>query len=477
MKVHYITFLSKGAPFDKGLPLGHLKEKLEEAHKPHFDQVTVYTTEDVPMQFRKEYDEQIFETGVNSGYHNIGYGMFKPYLILKTIEETDCDVVFWRDGNIDKVPAMLEGIEEFKELSISILDSLNTDIFVPFENPNWRIGNTTPSVVFEKILGNIDSVYTQYPQMNAALIICKKSDYSKNIINKWLSWMAEEEFFYKKQPKRHSGYNMNCTDQSILNTIILNEIKNGSLPIGFPFIGYKNRIFSKKHLYHINITKTNMEQNSILSKKLQEAQSNVQGNIWTELCDIMNLYKSDKSNFHNYTKVYSALFSDLKESAEDVLEIGIGTNNTDVVSNMGVNGTPGASLRGWREYFKKAHIWGCDVDKRILFEDDRISTFFLDQLQDNVEEFLPEDKQFDVIIDDGLHDHAVNFFVLRKLFKRLKPGGYYIIEDLVKHNQLNFLFKNWDPNRMPELKDYEWVYLDIPGGSPYDNALFVITKK
>ena len=32
-----------------------------------------------------------------------------------------------------------------------------------------------------------------------------------------------------------------------------------------------------------------------------------------------------------------------------VLELGLGSNNPDVPSNMGVFGVPGASHRGWRE--------------------------------------------------------------------------------------------------------------------------------
>ena len=209
---------------------------------------------------------------------------------------------------------------------------------------------------------------------------------------------------------------------------------------------------------------------------LEKAHLNVEKNITTELCSIMKTRGSDKSTIHNYTKIYNELFSEIKDSAEDILEIGIGTNNTDVLSSMGIYGIPGASLRGWRDFFVNAHIWGCDVDKRILFEEDRISTFFLDQLQDNLDSYLPKEKQFDIIIDDGLHDHAVNFFVLRKLFKRLKPGGFYVIEDLLRGQQLSQLYSHWNPNLMPEIEEYQWVYLDIPGTGKPDNVLFILQK-
>lgn len=213
-----------------------------------------------------------------------------------------------------------------------------------------------------------------------------------------------------------------------------------------------------------------------MNKEVEKINENLRTDTWTDLCQLMKDYNSDKSTIHNYTKAYQALFSDIKLSVENVLEIGIGTNNTDVLSSMGPGGTPGASLRGWRDYFPNAQIWGCDVDKRILFEEERITTFYLDQLQDDLIAFLPDETMFDVIIDDGLHDHAVNFFVLRKLFKILKPGGYYIIEDLLKGQQLTSLFSNWNPEIMPELKDYSWVYLDIPGTHKPDNVLFVIKK-
>lgn len=218
-----------------------------------------------------------------------------------------------------------------------------------------------------------------------------------------------------------------------------------------------------------------------MKEQLETLKSNLNNDVWTPLCEIMKQRGSDKSTIHNYTKAYDSLFHPMIDSAEHVLEIGIGTNNTDVLSNMGVGGVPGASLRGWRDYFSKAHIWGCDIDKRVLFQEDRITTFFLDQLQDDLVQFIPdwenEPVMFDIIIDDGLHDPAVNFFTLRKLWKTLKPGGYYIIEDLLKANQLITLYNPWNPELMPEMSGYDFVFLDLPGTRKPDNVLFVIKKK
>jgi hypothetical protein len=62
-----------------------------------------------------------------------------------------------------------------------------------------------------------------------------------------------------------------------------------------------------------------------------------------------------------------------------VFECGVGTNNPNITSNMGVNGQPGASLRVWRDYFQNAEVFGADIDRGILFEEQRIRTFYVDQ--------------------------------------------------------------------------------------------------
>lgn len=90
---------------------------------------------------------------------------------------------------------------------------------------------------------------------------------------------------------------------------------------------------------------------------------------------------------------------------KNILEIGIGTNNTDIISNMGKEGTQGASLRAFRDYFKSANIFGADFDKRILFKEKSISTMYVDQTDpESLDKlFIRINKKFDLIIDDGLH--------------------------------------------------------------------------
>lgn len=165
----------------------------------------------------------------------------------------------------------------------------------------------------------------------------------------------------------------------------------------------------------------------------------------TDLCKLMDSYGSDKGPTNkgagNYTKLYDFIFKGIKDDVSSILEIGLGTNNVDVPSNMGVDGKPGASLRGFRDYFTNAIIYGADVDNRILFNEDRIETFHVDQLNDAslIDLYNKVDGYLDIIIDDGIHDLSYrdrrngvsgNIKTLNVFLNKLKKGGFYIIEDV-----------------------------------------------
>jgi hypothetical protein len=93
----------------------------------------------------------------------------------------------------------------------------------------------------------------------------------------------------------------------------------------------------------------------------------------------MTRHGSDKGKgqgWHNYTTIYSVLFGKLHDQPFLIFELGLGTNNPNFPVNMGINGRPGASLRAWRELFPRALVYGADIDRDILFEEDRIKTFY-----------------------------------------------------------------------------------------------------
>lgn len=155
----------------------------------------------------------------------------------------------------------------------------------------------------------------------------------------------------------------------------------------------------------------------------------------TELGELFTKYGSDKATKHDYYALYAFLLRGKRNDPLHIFEIGLGTNNTDVPSNMGRDGKPGASLRGFRDWAPNAKIFGADVDKRVLFTEDRIETFFIDQtnttsLADFAKTYASH--QFDLIIDDGLHNPWANINTLNAVLPLLKPGAFFAIEDIVE---------------------------------------------
>ena len=112
------------------------------------------------------------------------------------------------------------------------------------------------------------------------------------------------------------------------------------------------------------------------------------------------------------------------------MEIGLGTNNPTLVSSMGADGKPGASLRSFKQLIPSCQIYGADIDRDILFEESQIKTFFVDQLDYNTFNNLPNIK-YDLIIDDGLHQIGANFNTLLWSMKHLNKDGFIAIEDII----------------------------------------------
>ena len=152
---------------------------------------------------------------------------------------------------------------------------------------------------------------------------------------------------------------------------------------------------------------------------------------------------------HNYADLYEMLFRCRKKNVQLLIECGLGTNNAALISSMGINGKPGASLRMWRDFFPNARIIGVDIDREILFNEERIKTFYCDQLKKkSIENFVKTsnliENSADIIVDDGLHtfDAGVSFF--EGMIKFLNEDGIYIIEDVSPDDMI--LFKDYFSN-------------------------------
>ncbi len=201
----------------------------------------------------------------------------------------------------------------------------------------------------------------------------------------------------------------------------------------------------------------------------------------TEFCRVMTWHGSDKGYVrHNYTAVYSALFAKLRNDPIRIFELGLGTNNPQLASSMGEFGVPGASLRGWRELFPHASVFGADIDRHILFESQRIRTFYCDQLDPGAIRDLWAQPGvaggMDILIDDGLHTFQGNLSFLRGSLSQLRQPGFYVVEDIIEKT-----IPQWaeylETAAREELENYEVALLRLPNKfNSYDNNLLILRR-
>jgi hypothetical protein len=171
-----------------------------------------------------------------------------------------------------------------------------------------------------------------------------------------------------------------------------------------------------------------------------------------ELAALCDKYGSDKgSNLdvghpypwapHAYVDLYTLMFQGIRNDVRAVFECGLGSSSQIFPANMGPDGRPGASLRVWRDYFPHAQVYGVDIDRGILFEDERIKTCYVDQTnRHSIKNMLKKfgDVCFDVVIDDGLHTFEAGVVLFESIWSSVAMGGIYIIEDVGRNDFLKF---------------------------------------
>ena len=160
-------------------------------------------------------------------------------------------------------------------------------------------------------------------------------------------------------------------------------------------------------------------------------QYNIDSNIIKSLFDY---YKSDKGN--TYASIYAYFLNKYVNKKCRLLEIGLGTNNPNLISTMGNDGIYrcGGSLRSFRDYLSDSSIYGADVDSQSLFNENRILTYYVDQLEKNTFTNLYDNcgnEKFDIIIDDGLHCIGANLNTLIFALENINNNGLIIIEDII----------------------------------------------
>lgn len=131
---------------------------------------------------------------------------------------------------------------------------------------------------------------------------------------------------------------------------------------------------------------------------------------------------------HNYTELYERLLFQWKNDPIRIFEIGI---------------AEGGSLTMWQSYFPNARIFAVDILEKSRFDNARVTTLVADQAnRDQLQKAIDvSGSDIHVLIDDGGHSMEQQQVSLGFLFTHVRPGGYYIIEDV--HTSLPALWKGY----------------------------------
>jgi hypothetical protein len=181
--------------------------------------------------------------------------------------------------------------------------------------------------------------------------------------------------------------------------------------------------------------------------------------------EIVDNSRTDKNTIHSYLPLYQNLLISKKETAKNVLEIGI---------------CNGGSIKLWCDFFTNANIYGLDImnienvwegiknnEKIILYTstDAYNNDFFFTN-------FLNKNIKCDFMLDDGPHSLESMIQFIKLYSQIMTDDGILIIEDVQSWEWIDTL-----KNEVPEnLKQFIKVYDLRENKNRYDDIVFTIDK-
>lgn len=187
------------------------------------------------------------------------------------------------------------------------------------------------------------------------------------------------------------------------------------------------------------------------------------------LKQLVNNVKTDKNTTHSYLDLYEKLLYTKKNTARNILEIGIG-----------YPGDNGGSIKLWHDYFINANIYTLDIQHindvwDEIKNNNRINLITSTDGYNEInfkELFLDKNIKFDMMLDDGPHTlESMKQFI--KLYSQIMTeDGILMIEDVQAIEWLDEL-----KDVVPEnLKKYIRCYDLRANKGRYDDIVFVINK-
>ena len=181
--------------------------------------------------------------------------------------------------------------------------------------------------------------------------------------------------------------------------------------------------------------------------------------------EIADNSRTDKNTTNSYLPLYQQLLMGKKETAKNVLEVGICT---------------GGSIKLWSDYFTNANVYGLDImninkvwesikDTEKIILHTSIDAYNHDFFVTN---FLNKNIKCDFMLDDGPHTLESMIKFIQLYSQIMTDDGILIIEDVESWDWINILTTVVPEELKKFIKTYDLRSIK----NRYDDIVFTIDK-
>jgi len=184
-----------------------------------------------------------------------------------------------------------------------------------------------------------------------------------------------------------------------------------------------------------------------------------------KLVELVDNTRTDKNTLHSYLDLYQDLLVNKKNTALNVLEIGI---------------LNGGSIKLWNDFFINANVYGLDLMSinsvwEQIKDNEKIKLYTSINAYDDdffTKHFLDKNIKFDFMLDDGPHTLASMTQFIKLYSQVMTHDGILIIEDVQSIDWIDILTEQVPNDLKQFIKTYDLRF----NKNRYDDIVFTIDK-
>jgi len=244
--VKYLTFYTQGWTYDYAFDLSDSEKTLKHLSSKYIDSYKSVKLQDLNNIDEKKYitlNCQKKITDANPNAEKIAYFKWKPYIILKYLKSLpDNHLLIYRDCNIIKYPQYLHHFNTIKRQISQTMFNVPEGFFAEYEEQTLKSIAHQKKFVTDSLDIKHNEFFLNHNLINAATIICKKSDLAFQILSEWSKYCLNDNLInFEFMDNNFYDFRWHCSDQAVLNAVIIKMKQDKKLDIAFPYYIANNR--------------------------------------------------------------------------------------------------------------------------------------------------------------------------------------------------------------------------------------------